>query len=121
MWLEGMTLKVSWDAEVLGFSELGNSLTLGLGSRGGWPLAWVGAGGDLAGRGRQGWGTESPLPALTHCSTTHRSAPAASCEDPAFLPIPLVPLVNPTGSGQACGLRGTLGQPNALNHSPSPR
>lgn len=35
MWLEGMTLKVSWDAEVLGFLELGNSLTLGLGNRSG--------------------------------------------------------------------------------------
>lgn len=33
MWLEGMTLKVSGDAEVLGFLELGNSLTLGSGSR----------------------------------------------------------------------------------------
>ena len=33
MWLEGMTLKVSWDAEVLGFLESGNSLTPGSGSR----------------------------------------------------------------------------------------
>lgn len=33
MWLEGMTLKVSGDAEVLGSLESGNSLTLGSGSR----------------------------------------------------------------------------------------
>ena len=33
MWLEGMTLKVSGDAEVLGFLESGNSLTPGSGSR----------------------------------------------------------------------------------------
>ena len=33
MWLEGMALKVSGDAEVLGSLESGNSLTLGSGSR----------------------------------------------------------------------------------------
>lgn len=33
MWLEGVTLKVSGDGEVLGFLEPGNSLTLGSGSR----------------------------------------------------------------------------------------
>lgn len=43
MWLEEMTLKVSWDAEVLGFLELGNSPTPGTGEQKGGHL-WPGRG-----------------------------------------------------------------------------
>lgn len=41
MWLEEVTFKVSWEVEVLGFLELGNSLTLKWGIRKLWALAWA--------------------------------------------------------------------------------
>ena len=57
MWLEGMTLKVSGDAEVLGSLESGNSLTLGSGSRKA----------VASGLGRGHWQDFSGPPSLCQC------------------------------------------------------
>lgn len=58
MWLEEMNLEVSWDAEVLGFLELGNSLTPRIGEQKGHSL-WPGRGHR---GGTQRAGASSSLP-----------------------------------------------------------
>lgn len=115
MWLEEMTLEVSWDAEVLGFLELGNSLTPGAGEQQGGSL-WPGRGQDLEGQG-------PPLPCQCLgnrvsdlCPHTHGSATLQVCPSCflqrrlSFLLFPLVPLhglpcwLSPQGLKQTCGL-----------------
>lgn len=124
MWLQGMTLKVSWDAEVLGFLESGNSLTPGMGEQEGaglWPGAWA-----RRGPPRQCLESDSlTLCPRTHCSTAHRVCPAASCKNSEFLPIPLVhslpgPTINPTRAGADVGCVAWCGDRSTADLAPGP-
>lgn len=105
MWLEGLTLKVSWDVEVLGFLESENSLTPSSGSRKA-VASGLGCGHKQDVKvlllPASVWGTESRLLCIEPIAQwLPRSASAASCKE--FLPIPLVLLlallVNPTRAG----------------------
>lgn len=82
--VRGMTFKVSWDAEGLGFLESGNSLTPAWGIRKPWPLAW-------------GVGTDTQGPSL--CQYLGNRETEASLRLPR--PVPL-PGTHPSAAHQVC-------------------